>query len=216
MPRLAPIALACVLLLPRLAAGDSREQLAESYIASTFRAIVAVAQGASSDRDAMEALRGWLDQAVALDATACFVLGKNWPTNNAEMGLRFQQQFRELAVTALAVALRTHREIALDVQRSRNSNGDIVVYSQLTLSPGLRLPVAFVVHPEGAKGRRRIANIVVDGIDAQVVLREMVATALADNGGNVEAAITLFHHAAARIDAYRATVGQPDDSQTVQ
>src|ERR1041385_7369976 len=99
MPRLTllapPVAalLACALLCPTIVAADSSEALTERYIASTFRAMADTATAGPSDDDAAIALSTLLRDGMAVDATARYVLGRDWPEENPAAANRFRQQF---------------------------------------------------------------------------------------------------------------------------
>jgi ABC-type transporter MlaC component len=197
MPRLAPIAAAlpallCALLCPTIGSADSSEALTERYIASTFRAMADAAIGAPSDDKAIAALCTLIRNDMAVDETARFVLGRAWPTGNPPAADRFRQQFLHFTVAALAGALRAHPTITLQVERSRRSDGRILIESALVLRPGLVLPVTWIVRPEGPKGRRRIVDFVLAGIDAQMLLRELATSALERQPGNLDAVVALF------------------------
>ncbi|HVZ02221.1 MAG TPA: ABC transporter substrate-binding protein [Dongiaceae bacterium] len=211
MPRLTLLAattlpaalLACAgaVLCPTIAAADSSEALTERYIASTFRAMADTATDAASDGEAAAALSTLIRNDMAIDAAARFVLGADWPTENPPAGVRFRQQFLHFAATALAGALRAHREAVLRVESSRHSDGRFLVDSVLMLRPGLALPLTWIVRPEGPKGRRRIEDFVLAGIDARMMLRNLAASALEQPGGDPDAVAALFDRLAVRAGA---------------
>jgi ABC-type transporter MlaC component len=206
MPRLAPIAVAlpalvCALLCPTISSADSSEALTERYIASTFRAMADAAIDASSDDNAAVALSALIREKMAVDETARFVLGRAWPTGNPPAADRFRQQFLHFTVATLAGALRAHRTITLQVERGHRSDGRVLVESALVLRPGVALPLTWIVRPEGPKGRRRIVDFVLSGIDAQMVLRDLAASALERQPGNLDAVAALFDRLALRAGA---------------
>jgi len=208
MPRLTLIAalsaLLCALLCPTIAAADSSEALVERYIASTFRAMADAAIEAPSQGDAAAALSTIIRNGMAVDATARFVLGSDWPTENPPAASRFREQFLDFVSNALASALRAHREVTLRVNHSRRSNERYLVDSALELRPGgIALPLTWIVRPEGPKGRRRIEDFTLAGIDAQMMLRELAATTLEQRPGDLDAV-------AAMLDRLAARAGAPD------
>lgn len=194
-------ALVCALLCPTIAAADSSEALVERYIASTFRAMADAAIDAPSEEDAAVALSTMVRDALAVDATARYVLGADWPTDNPVAGARFRQQFLHFVSNALASALRAHRQVTLRVEHSRSSDGRILVDSALELRPGFAMPVTWVVRPEGPKGRRRIEDFVLAGIDARMMLRTLAAMSLEQQRGNLDAVADLFDRLALRAGA---------------
>ncbi|HVT51030.1 MAG TPA: ABC transporter substrate-binding protein [Dongiaceae bacterium] len=201
----APLACACALLCPTIVAADSSEALTERYIASTFRAMADAAIDASSDDDAAAALGTVIRNAMAVDETARFVLGRDWPTQNPQAGARFRQQFLHFASNALAGALRAHRGVTLQVKGSRLSDGRILVDSALVLRPGLTLPLTWIVRPEGPKGRRRIEDFVLAGIDARMMLRNAAAVTLEQRPGDLDAVAAMFDRLARKAGAPAAT-----------
>jgi ABC-type transporter MlaC component len=202
MPHLTLIAalpaLVCALLCPTIAAADSSEALVERYIASTFRAMADAAIGAPSQDDAAATLSTMIRDDMAVDATARFVLGNDWPTENPRAASRFRQQFLHFVSNALASVLRAHRQVTLRVEHSRRSDGRYLVDSALELRPGFALPLTWIVRPEGPKGRRRIEDFVLAGIDARMMLRSLAATSLEQQSGNLDASADLFDRLALR------------------
>jgi ABC-type transporter MlaC component len=213
MPRLTLLAaapLAVALLCPTNAAADSSEMLAERYIASTFRAMADTATRASSPEEAATALGTLIQNGWAVDAVARFVLGRDWPSENPASAARFRHQFLHFTATALAGALRSNGSVTLSVQRSHHSDGRILVDSTLISGSGRTLPVTWVVRTEGPKGRKRIEDFVVAGLDAEMMLRNLALTALERNPGNLDAVAALFDRLAARAGGPAAeTEGTP-------
>jgi len=216
MPRLTLLAAAvlpalcyALLLCPTIAAAaDSSEALTGRYIASTFRAMADTAIDAASDDEAAAALSAMIRNGMEVDGAARFVLGRDWPTENPPKGARFRQQFLHFVSNALASALRAHRQISLRVERSRRSDGRILVDSALVLRPGFALPLTWVVRPEGPKGRRRIEDFVLAGIDARMMLRNLAATALEQQPANLDAVAALFDRLAVRAGTPDSTASQ--------
>jgi ABC-type transporter MlaC component len=200
MPRLtlAAATLLCALLSPTITAADSSEALIERYIASTFRAMADAAIAAPSTEAAAATLRTRVRNDMAVDETAKFVLGRDWPSGNPPAGARFREQFLHFVSNALAGALRAHPDVALRVERSRRSDGRVLVDSALVLRPGFALPLTWIVRTEGPKGRRRIADFVLAGIDAQALLRNLAATSLEQHPGDLDQVAAMFDRLAAR------------------
>jgi len=217
MPRLTPFAAAlptaalvvlCAFLYPTIALADSSEALTERYIASTFRAMADAAIGAPSDDEAAARLGTMIRNDMAVDEAARFVLGRDWPTENPQAGARFRRQFLHFVSNALAGALRTHRQVELRVERSRRSDGRILVDSALVLRPGLAMPLTWIVRPEGPKGRRRIEDFVFAGIDARMMLRNIAATTLEQQPADLDAVAALLDRLAVRAGAPGSTASQ--------
>ena len=212
-PSVAPVATAliavvCALLCPTIAAADSSEVLTERYIASTFRAMADAAIDASSNDQAAATLSTAIRNDMAVDEAARFVLGRDWPVENPPAGARFRQQFLHFVSNALAGALRSHRRIVLRVEHSRRSDGRILVDSALALRPGFALPLTWIVRPEGPKGRRRIEDFVLAGIDARMMLRNLASTALEQQPANLDAVAALFDRLAIRAGGPDSTASQ--------
>jgi len=208
LPTAALVVFVCAFLCPTIATADSSEALTERYIASTFRAMADAAIGARSDDEAAAALSTMIRNDMAVDETARFVLGQDWPTENPQAGARFRQQFLHFVLNALAGALRTHRQVELRVERSRQSDGRILVESALFLRPGFALPLTWIVRPEGPKGRRRIEDFVLAGIGARMMLRNVAATVLEQRPANLDAVAALFDRLAVRAGAPASTASQ--------
>lgn len=145
---------------------------------------------------------------MAVDEAARFVLGRDWPTENPQAGARFRRQFLHFVSNALAGALRTHRQVELRVERSRRSDGRILVDSALVLRPGLAMPLTWIVRPEGPKGRRRIEDFVFAGIDARMMLRNIAATTLEQQPADLDAVAALLDRLAVRAGAPGSTASQ--------
>jgi ABC-type transporter MlaC component len=202
MPRLTllPAALlACALLCPTIVAADSSEALTERYIASTFRAMADTATNAPTDGDAAAALSILLRDGMAVDATARYVLGRNWPDENPAAANRFRQQFLQFASNALASAFRAYQPMTLRVDRSRMSDGRILVDSAVLLPGGRAVPVTWIVRREGPKGRRRVVDFRMAGVEAQMLLKTLAGTALEREHGNLDAVIALYNGIIARM-----------------
>jgi ABC-type transporter MlaC component len=216
MPRLTlltplPAALlVCALLCPTIVAADSSEALTERYIASTFRAMADTAMAASSDEAAAVALSTLLSDGMAVDETARYVLGRDWPEENPAAARRFRQQFLRFVSNALASAIRAYRPITLRVDRSRVSDGRILVESTLLASGSQELPLTWIVRREGPKGRRRIVDFRLAGIEAQMFLKTLADTALAQDHGNFDAVIALYNGIAARMSPGRPAATAQD------
>src|SRR4051794_10206867 len=69
---------------------SAKSNLAESYIACFFRATVETAVAQPSDEIATKAVKALLLRDIPMDATARFMLGRLWSTDNKEAGRRFQ------------------------------------------------------------------------------------------------------------------------------
>jgi ABC-type transporter MlaC component len=216
MPRLTlltplPTALlVCALLCPTIVAADSSEALTERYIASTFRAMADTATAASSDEQAAVALSALLRDGMAVDETARYVLGRDWPEENTAAARRFRQQFLRFVSNALASAFRAYRPLMLHVDRSRVSDGRILVESTLLAPGGQALPLTWIVRREGPKGRRRIVDFRLAGIEAQMFLKTLAGTALERDRGNLDAVIALYNGIAARMASGRQATTAPD------
>jgi ABC-type transporter MlaC component len=202
MPHLTLLAaaplLAVALLRPTIAAADSSEALAERYIASTFRAMADTAIDSPSDAAAAAALSTLIRNRMAIDMTARLVLGRDWPSENPPVAARFRQRFLQFAGAAFSGAIRGHGPLALQVERSHRSSGRIVVDSTVILGSGQSLPLTWIVRIEGPKGHRRIEDLILAGIDAQDMLRNLASTALERDPGNLDAVAALFDRLAAR------------------
>jgi ABC-type transporter MlaC component len=206
MPRLTllttpPLAalFACAFLCPTIVAADSSEALTERYIASTFRAMADTATNAPSDSEAAVTLSALLRDGMAVDATARYVLGRDWPDENPAAANRFRLQFLQFVSNALASAFRAYRPVALRVDRSRVSDGRILVESTLLVPGGRALQLTWIVRREGPKGRRRIVDFRLQGIEVQMFLKTLAGTALERDHGNLDAVIALYNRIPARI-----------------
>lgn len=204
--------LLCALFCPTTAQADSSRALTERYIARTFRAMAEAARDATTEAEAAAALRPLLRSDIAVDETARYVLGRDWPDENTAAAARFREQFLHFVSNALASAFRTHPPVELRVDGSHVSDGRIQVQSALLVG-GRAWPLTWIVRREGPKGRRRIENFRLAGIDAQMMLREVAATALERNPGNLEAVIAVFNQIAARASAPERRAAEAGDAQ---
>lgn len=87
------------------------------------------------------------------------------------------------------------------MDRSRESDGRILVESTLLLPGDRALPLTGIVRPEGPRGRRRIVDIRLEGIEAQAFLKTLAGTAPERDHGNLDAVIALYNGIAARMAA---------------
>jgi hypothetical protein len=87
----------------------------------------------------------------------------------------------------------------IKVGRTRTgSDGTIFVDSALTLPAGQDLPLDWIVGPPDAAGHYHVADIVLLGIDARVMLRGIATSSLSEGNGNLDDVIALFQRAARR------------------
>ena len=176
--------LKAVLATPILSAradSSAKSNLAESYIAGFFRATVETAVAQPSDENATKAVKALLLREIPLDATARFMLGQVWSTDNNEAGRRFQADFQDFVAEVVAKSFRANPSLALEVSGSRSrADGSILVLSILTLSSGTTLPVDWQVVRNPANGTFQIIDLTVAGINAAMALRSMADVTLAE------------------------------------
>jgi ABC-type transporter MlaC component len=168
-------------ILSALADSSAKSNLAESYIAGFFRATVETAVAQPSDETATKAVKALLLREIPLDATARFMLGQVWSTDNNEAGRRFQADFQDFVAEVVAKSFRANPSLALEVSGSRSrADGSILVLSILTLSSGTTLPVDWQVVRDPANGAFQITDLTVAGINAAMALRSMADVTLAE------------------------------------
>jgi ABC-type transporter MlaC component len=155
--------------------------MAESYIAGLFRATVETAVAPRSDEYATKAVKALLLREIPLEDTARFMLGRFWPTDNNEVGRRFQQDFEDFVAEAVTEGVRANPTLALEVKGSRrHSDSSMLVLSVLTLPSGMSVPIDWQVVQDPARGTFQIADITVAGINAAMALRSMTEATLTE------------------------------------
>jgi ABC-type transporter MlaC component len=173
-----------VLATPILSAradSSAKSNRAESYIAGFFRATVETAVAQPSDESATKAVKALLLREIPLDATARYMLGRVWSTDNNEAGRRFQVDFRDFVAEVVAKGFRANPSLALAVSGSRSrADGTTLVFSMLTLPSGATLPIDWQVARDPANGTFQITDITVAGINAAMALRSMADVTLAE------------------------------------
>lgn len=197
-------------ILPAHADSPARSELAESYIAGFFRAMVETAVAPQSEADAITAVQALLLREVPLDETARFMLGRAWPADNKETGRRFQEQFRAFAAEAVTQAVRATPTLALDVTGSRTrTDGSTLVLSALTLPSGASVPVDWHVATDPTTGSLQVVDLTVVGLNAVMMLRTMAEATLEKT--DVEGLIPTWRATIARHagDPEGATVTSP-------
>ena len=171
----------------------------ERYIADTFGAIVEASASAPNTIVAADRLKTVLADDFALPATARFVLGRYWPTDNPAAAGKFQSEFLDFMGDALAEGIRMYPQMHLKLGRvPTGSNGTIYVDSVLTLPGGPDLPLDWIVNSPDPDGRYHITDIVLLGIDARVMLRSIATSALSEGDRNLNRVVALFRRAAAQ------------------
>jgi ABC-type transporter MlaC component len=189
----------CLATTPAYAESPTEDNLPASYISAFFRATVDAVIQARSLGEATEAVKPLLARQIQLDEIARFVIARYWQTDNTSATRGFQGQFRDFVAESVALAVRTHPALVLTILGSRpREDGSTLVRSRLGLGSGLSLPLDWNLEPDQPDGSYRIADLVLAGIDARIMLRNMATAVLADRSRNLEDLIALFRHVIAR------------------
>ena len=167
-------------ILSAWADSSPKSDLAESYIAGFFRATVETAVAPQSGEYATKAVKTLLLREIPLDATARFMLGQVWSTDNNEAGRRFQADFQDFVAEVVTQGLRANPTLALEVTGSRkHTDGSTLVLSMLTLPSGTAVPVDWRVARNPSNGSFQIIDISVAGFNAAMLLRSAADATLA-------------------------------------
>ena len=174
----------------------------ESYIADLFRATVetAVAAGpeqAGSEQYTANAMKALITREVPLGQTARFVLGRySHSTDNTPAAAEFQEQFLAFLAEAVTRVVRRQPGLSLAVAGSQDrADGTTLVRSELSLASGAHLSLDWILERRPESDGFQVVDLVLDGIDARIILRTTAASMLADGRATVADLTAHLRHA---------------------
>lgn len=172
--------------LARAQGGEAAE--ATQFIEEFGNKLVAIVNGGGSADEKRQQMQPLIDNAVAVDEIATFVLGRFVRIATPEQRQKFVQLFHQVLIVNVTSKLGQFRGVTYSMTQTAVRNGEAFVGTLITRPNQKPNNVQWVVTM--TSGRPQIVDVVAEGTSLRLTQRADYASFLSRNNNNVDALIT--------------------------
>ncbi len=157
------------------------------FIEELGNKLVAIVNSPGSAQQKRAQMQPLIDEAVAIDEIATFVLGVYARTATPAQRQRFTQLFREVLLTTVVTSLGEFRGVTYTLTQTTTRNNEAFVGTLLTRPNQRANNVQWVVSQ--SSGHPKIVDVIAEGTSLRLTRRADYASFLNSNGRNLDALI---------------------------
>lgn len=172
---------------------------AKTFIAQAGNKLVSIINGPDSTSQKATALRGLVNQIVAVDQIGKFVLGRYWNVATPSERGEYMHLFHQTLAYNITTQIRAYKGFTFTVGRVSTGPEGEMVETQISRQGQSPADVQWVVDTVG--GQPKIVDVVVEGTSLRVTERSDYSSVINDHGGQVSALIAAMKQQLARMRA---------------
>lgn len=173
---------------------------AKAMIAENGAKLVTIINSNDSQSQQSAALRQLINQFVAVNQIATYVLGRYNNVATPAQNQQFHELFRQLLSYNITYQIRAYKGMAFTVDNTAPMGNDIVVNTTITAPGKAPATVGWVVQG-GSDGQMKIVDVIAAGTSMRITTRNDYAGVIADNGGQVSALLNAMQRQIKKIAA---------------
>lgn len=181
------------------AQAQSSADPAINFVRQAGERLVRVINGPGSAAQKREAMAQIIDQIVAVEAIARFVLGRFWSQASAEQKQRYVQLFHQVLVTSITSKLGEYEGVTFKVGRAIPDGSNEKVETIVTRPGKAPTNVQWVV--QNPATNPKIVDVVAEGTSLRLTQRSDYQSYLQQHGNNIDALISAMHRQVAQNQA---------------
>ena len=169
---------------------------ASAFVKNIGDRLVAVVNGAESDREKRAKLTAIIDGAVDVDGVARFCLGRYWRSASAEQQQRYTELFHQVLVNNITAKLGEYRGVRFTMGRTQQRDDNAVVSTVVERPNNPPTNVDWIIsNPANAP---KIIDVVAEGTSLRLTQRQDYASYLARNNNSIDALISAMRQQVAQ------------------
>lgn len=172
---------------------------AKTFVQQSGQQLVAVVNGGGSKADKAAKLHDIVDQDVAVDQIANFVLGRYIHVATPAQHQQYLALFHQLLSYNITVQISAYEGITFTVN-SATAQGDGALVDSTITRPG-QAPADVQWDVENVGGSPKIVDVIVAGTSLRVTERNDYASVITGNGGNVSTLLTAMQNQITKLKA---------------
>jgi phospholipid transport system substrate-binding protein len=161
---------------------------ASDFVKNIGDQLVAVVNGAGSDRDKRTRLTQIIDTAVDVDGVARFCLGRFWRTASPEQQKRYTDLFHQVLVNNITSKLGEYQGVRFTMGRSQQRDDNEVVTTVLDRPNRPSTNVDWII--TGGASSPKIVDVIAEGTSLRLTQRSDYAAYLSRNNNNIDSLIS--------------------------
>lgn len=182
--------------LVRPALAQAADGRASAFVKNIGDQLVAVVNGAGSDRDKRAQLTAIIDGAVDVDGVAKFCLGRFWRNASAEQQQRYTQLFHQVLVNNITSKLGEYRGVRFVMGRAQQRDDNTVVSTVVERPNNPPTNVDWIIGND--TGNSKIIDVIAEGTSLRLTQRQDYASYLSRNNNNIDALINAMRQQVAQ------------------
>ena len=182
--------------LVRPALAQAADGRASAFVKNIGDQLVAVVNGAGSDRDKRAQLTAIIDGAVDVDGVAKFCLGRFWRNASAEQQQRYTQLFHQVLVNNITAKLGEYRGVRFTMGRSQQRDDNVVVSTVVERPNNPPTNVDWIIYNPASDPK--IIDVIAEGTSLRLTQRQDYASYLSRNNNNIDALINAMRQQVAQ------------------
>jgi phospholipid transport system substrate-binding protein len=195
---LGALALLPALAMAPLARADVTTSAASAFITQAGNQLLGVINGPDSTAQKAAALRGIVENIVAVDQVGQFVLGRYTNVATPAQKTEYMQLFHDLLAYNITAQIRADKGITFKVNNAQPQPGGTVLVDTTVNRPSAApTDVGWVV--QDVSGSPKIVDVVVEGTSLRVTERSDYASVIVSNGGQVSALLAAMQKQVAHV-----------------
>ena len=182
--------------LVRPALAQSLDGRASAFVKNIGDRLVAVVNGAESDREKRAKLTSIIDGAVDVDGVARFCLGRYWRGASAEQQQRYTELFHQVLVNNITAKLGEYRGVRFVMGRAQQRDDNTVVSTVVERPNNPPTNVDWIIGSDTSNPK--IIDVVAEGTSLRLTQRQDYASYLSRNNNNIDALINAMRQQVAQ------------------
>ncbi len=182
--------------LPRPVLAQPLDGRASAFVKNIGDKLVAVVNGAESDREKRVKLTAIIDGAVDVDGVARFCLGRFWRDASAEQQQRYTELFHQVLVNNITAKLGEYRGVRFTMGRAQQRDDNAVVSTVVERPNNPPTNVDWIISNPGS--RPKIIDVIAEGTSLRLTQRQDYASYLSRNNNSIDALINAMRQQVAQ------------------
>jgi len=181
------------------AAAQVPADAAKAFISQAGQELVAVVNGGGSSAQKSSQLQRLVDQDVAVDQVADYVLGRYQNVATPAQHSEYLALFHQLLAYNITYQIQAYQGVTFVVNGASVMGGDTVVDTTIARPGQAPADVGWAV--DDINGSPKIVDVIVAGTSLRITERNDYASVVTSNGGQVSALLTAMQNQISRITA---------------